>query len=255
MYRQYRRKHPIINGDNLKSHTVHCASCILFLEAYFVTLWFMEITYLGHSSFLIRTQKATLVTDPFDSSIGISFPTVSTDIVTVSHGHSDHNNSAAVGGNPIVFDLPGEYEKQEVRITGIPTYHDKNQGKLRGKNTMFKIDAEGISILHCGDLGHALDNELQEEIGTVDILMVPCGGTHTISAEEATKITRDIGPLLVIPMHFSHKKLDQERFGELTPVDDFLAKLGAMGAEPVKKLKISASELEGENMKVVVMEP
>jgi hypothetical protein len=105
----------------------------------------MEIKYLGHASFLIKTKTAKIVTDPFDPQmVGLKFPKVEAEIVTVSHNHQDHNQVALVLGNPTVFDWPGEFEKMNVRIFGFKTYHDKEKGAKRGENIIFKIEAEGI---------------------------------------------------------------------------------------------------------------
>ncbi len=117
----------------------------------------MEIKYLGHSSFLIETKTAKIVIDPFDEkSVGLPFPKVSADIVLVTHQHPDHNNVAAVSGTPFVISGPGEYEVKNVKVDGLSCFHDADGGKERGKNTVYQIRSEGLSILHCGDLGHQL---------------------------------------------------------------------------------------------------
>lgn len=119
----------------------------------------MEIKYLGHSSFLIKTKTAKIVTDPYDSHmVGLKFPKVEADIITISHHHQDHDKADQVGFSqtgvlPLVIDIPGEFEKQGIRIFGFKSYHDKKQGQERGENIIYKIEAEGISVLHCGDLG------------------------------------------------------------------------------------------------------
>ncbi len=100
----------------------------------------MEIKYLGHSSFLIKTKDAKIVTDPFDPIVtGIKFPKIEADVVTVSHDHRDHNQAKLVDGNPLIIDMPGEYEKKGVRIFGYRSYHDKKQGTERGEVILYKI--------------------------------------------------------------------------------------------------------------------
>ena len=212
----------------------------------------MDIKYLGHASFFIKTKDARVITDPYDSSIGIKFPKMEADIVTVSHPHGDHNNVAGVTGNPLVLDWPGEFEKNGVRMFAYKSYHDKQKGAERGENILFKFEIEGMSILHCGDLGFVPDNGFLEEIGEVNILMVPVGGFYTIDPDEAIALIKKIEPNMVIPMHYNNEGLKQETFGKLASLNDFLAKIGVTENVPVLKLTVKKDDF-GEEMKVVTM--
>lgn len=214
----------------------------------------MEIKYLGHSSFQIKTKNARIVTDPFDTNtLGIKYPKVEADLVTLSHNHLDHNKADQVAGNPLIIDWPGEFEKNSVRVFGYQTFHDAENGAQRGENMMFKFETEDISILHCGDIGHALTSEFVDKIESVDILMIPVGGFYTIDAAQAVKIVKQIDPSIVIPMHYGHAALNQDNFGGLSPVEDFLKLMGAENSEPVDKLIIKKEDLVAEDMKVVLM--
>ena len=212
----------------------------------------MDIKYLGHASFFIKSKDARVITDPYDSSIGIKFPKMEADIVTVSHPHGDHNNVAGVTGNPLVLDWPGEFEKNGVRMFAYKSYHDKQKGAERGENILFKFEIEGMSILHCGDLGFVPDNGFLEEIGEVNILMVPVGGFYTIDPDEAIALIKKIEPNMVIPMHYNNEGLKQETFGKLASLNDFLAKIGVTENVPVPKLTVKKDDF-GEEMKVVTM--
>jgi len=217
----------------------------------------MEIKYFGQSSFLIKTREAKLVTDPFDPKmVGLKYPKVEADIVTISHEHKDHNQADLVsspeGSEKLVINLPGEYEKKGVRVFGFGSFHDKQKGAKLGSNTLYKIEAEGISILHCGDLGVVLEDSFVDLIGAVDILLVPVGGVYTIDATEATELVKKFGPSLVIPMHFKSDP-DKQKDLPLSTVDDFLKKMGISSVTPIPKLVIKKEELE-EEMKVVVLE-
>ena len=95
----------------------------------------MDITYLGHSSFKIKTKTASVVTDPFDPKmVGIKYSGVEGEIVTVSHEHEDHNAVDKVSGVKKIVDGPGEYEISGVSIMGYKTFHDNKQGSERGEN-------------------------------------------------------------------------------------------------------------------------
>jgi len=227
----------------------------------------MEIKYLGHSAFLIKTKTAKIVTDPYDSEmVGLKFPKTEADIVTMSHQHADHNNfkviSSPITNNqlpitnnqtPLLIDMPGEFEKMGVRIFGFQTFHDKTKGSERGENIMYKFESEGISVLHCGDLGHIPDESFLETIGEVDILMVPVGGFYTIDADEAFQLVKKIEPTIVIPMHYQTEKSTKNAESKLTGASEFTKKFGLDHVDPIPKLIYKKEELEQE-MKVVVLE-
>ena len=212
----------------------------------------MTIKYLGHASFFIKTKDARVVTDPYDSSIGMKFPKTEADIVTVSHKHPDHSRADLVTGNPQVFDWPGEYEKSGVRIFGYKSYHDKEKGAQRGENILFKIEAEGISILHCGDMGVLPDDKLQDEIGDIDILLMPVGGHYTIDAAEAIELIKHLEPSIAIPMHYNHSKLDQKTFKDVAPLEEFLKKYDGAKSAPEDQLIIKKDDLTEEPRLVVL---
>ena len=210
----------------------------------------MEIKYLGHSSFLIKTKTAKIVTDPFDPGmVGIKFPKTEADIVTISHNHKDHNQFKNVSGingvDPLTIDMPGEFEKLGVRIFGFQSFHDKTQGSERGENILYKFESEGISVLHCGDLGVIPEESFLETIGEIDILLVPVGGIYTIDSEEAFQLVKKVEPAIVIPMHYGS--------GKLAPVSDFTKKFGLDNLVPLPKLVYKKEEIEQE-MKVIVLE-
>lgn len=214
----------------------------------------MEIKYIGHSSFFIKTKTAKIVTDPFNPSMtGLKFPKTEADVVTISHNHADHNYVEGVKDSPLIIDWPGEFEKNEVRITGYSGFHDNKQGGERGSNIMYKFETENISMLHCGDLGHLLTDAVIEEIGAIDILFIPTGGFYTINAEEAVKVLQEIEPSIVIPMHYKQPGMNEQHFAELQDVNTFLKAVGADGTEPIEKLVVKKEDLNAEDLKVVVL--
>lgn len=213
----------------------------------------MDITWLGHASFRIKGKGASVVTDPFDSgTVGLKFPQVEADIVTISHNHKDHNSASVVGGGPRVVAGPGEYEVKGVCLFGIHTYHDREQGAQRGDNTVYTILMDGIHLCHLGDLGHKLSEEQLGEIGAVDILFVPVGGVYTIDPPTAAEVTGSIEPRVVIPMHYRTAGLAQATFSGLSPVEDFIKECGV---EPIKldRYAVTADKLP-EERQVVVLE-
>jgi L-ascorbate metabolism protein UlaG (beta-lactamase superfamily) len=166
------------------------------------------------------------VTDPYDTSmVGLKYPKVEADIVTISHNHSDHNKKENIAGNPKLVSGPGEYEIKGVSIFGTRSFHDKKQGAERGENTIYTIVMDGITLCHLGDLGHKISEEQEEAIGNVDILFVPTGGFYTIGPEEATEIVSIIDPKVVIPMHYKVLGMTQI-FDNLLEVVEFEKSVG-----------------------------
>src|SRR3989338_1496000 len=218
---------------------------------------FMKLTWAGQSCFQIsvsngKDHSANVVIDPFGD-IGLKMPNFEADILLVSHGHDDHNNIKAIKGEAFLVDGPGEYEIKGVFVQGISSFHDNKEGKERGVNTIYTIEAEDMRFCHLGDLGQKeLTDEQLESIGHVDILMIPVGGEYTISASEAAKVIGQIEPKIVIPMHYELPKLKVALDG----VDKFLKAMGKNNGEPQDKLTIKASALPKESeMEIVVLQP
>jgi len=200
----------------------------------------MEITWLGHSCFRIKGKKVTIITDPYDDSIGYTLGEQNADIVTISHSHPGHGFAKGVSGATRVINGPGEYDVSGVLITGIKTFHDAVKGEERGKNIAYLFDIEDIRICHLGDLGHVLDAEKASGLSEVDILMIPVGGGSTIGASDAAEITRLLDPKIVIPMHY---KTEDLKF-KLDSIDKFRKEMGVKtDVKPEPKLVIGKTGL------------
>ena len=213
----------------------------------------MEIRFLGHSCFRIKTKDAVIVTDPVSPETGYKLNKVSADIVTVSHQHEDHNFLKIVTGTqqrpePFVVDAPGEYEVAGVFIDGFLSYHDNQKGEKRGKNTIFRFEAEGVKVCHLGDLGSELDDGLVDEIDEVDVLLIPVGGGVTIDDQTAMKVINQIEPKIVIPMHF---KTTQTKM-EIAGVENFLKEIGVDNLPAVDKLLVSRDSLPQDRQVVLL---
>ncbi len=196
-----------------------------------------------------------MITDPYDSAmVGLKFPKDATaTIVTVSHHHGDHNAVSAIAGSPQVVQGPGEYDIAGVGIIGIASFHDADRGATRGKNTIYRIQVDGVSIAHLGDLGHALTSAEVENLDGVDILMIPVGGTYTIDANTAASIVHDVDPHIVIPMHYGRPELNQKAFSSLLPVSAFLKEIGKEDVVSQAKFTITKDKLP-EELQVVVLQ-
>jgi len=214
----------------------------------------MNIQYYGHSCFKITAKPAgrgqedvNIFLDPFDKSIGLRPPQGQADIVLSSHDHFDHNNVEALKGEPKVLNIPGEYSVKGVNIVGLQTIHGADKNVL---NTVFILETEDIKICHLGDLGTDLTEKQLEEVGGVDILMIPVGGNFTIDAKKAVEIMKKVEPSIVIPMHYKMKN-------STIDIDDekkFCSEVGNCPKEKTAKLNIKKKDLDGKKMEVIIMD-
>jgi len=112
---------------------------------------------------------------------------------------------------------------------------------------------DGLRLVHLGDLGHKLAQDQLEQMGAIDVVMIPVGGVYTLDAKEAAGVVKQVDPWVVIPMHYQQAGLDAGSFGQLSGVDVFLKEMGKSEVQPVPKLVVSADRLPGE-LQVVVLE-
>jgi len=199
----------------------------------------MELSWLGHSCFRIRGSHAIIITDPYPPSLGYSLGKPTARVVTVSHQHPGHSYVQGIGGGPRRLTGPGEYEISGVLIMGIATFHDREKGRKRGKNTVYLMEVDEISVCHLGDLGHVLTAEQVEELGDVDVLLLPVGGVSTINAPMAAEVVRQLEPKVVVPMHYKTEALSWE----LEPVERFLKEIGVEPVVSQPKLSFTRSSL------------
>ncbi|ADL08894.1 MBL fold metallo-hydrolase [Thermosediminibacter oceani] len=210
----------------------------------------MKIRWFGHACFLLESQTGTkIVTDPFDGSVGYKIPKVEADVVTVSHDHYDHNYVEAVQGDPTIIKAPGEYSTGGVTIKGIPAFHDEVKGAKRGPVVIYVYEIDGIRICHVGDLGHLLTKLQVEEIGRVDVLLLPVGGTFTLDAEGAAAVMEQLSPKITIPMHFKTPAVSMP----IDPVDKFLEKVGGGEYLEANTLELTAEDLNAVERRILVL--
>lgn len=211
----------------------------------------MEITYIAHSCFKIKGQNLTIITDPYDDSIGYKVQKLKGDLLLISHSHSDHDNTDSVSDVRMTLTSPGEYEIAGVSIVALPTFHDDKMGADRGKNVIYHISIDGFSILHLGDLGHELSKDTLERLPEVDILMVPVGGVYTIDPDTAAKVISSIEPSIVIPMHYQTQ--DLKLTPELSALPKFLNAMGVDNPKTLETLKINKRNEIPEDTEIVVL--
>lgn len=177
----------------------------------------MLVKWLGHSSFVLKFDNLTVVTDPYDSYVGYDMPEVSADVVTVSHHHADHDNVKAVSGSPIVLDKADSFESAGVKISAIETYHDKESGRLRGKTAVFKFQGDGVTVCHMGDVGGVFP-DVADFIRGAGVLLIPVGGNYTVDAFDALSYVLAARPAIVVPMHYK----TEDCLFDIDKIDSFI---------------------------------
>ena len=214
----------------------------------------VKVKWLGHACFELVGGGLTVVTDPHDgSSLGLPAPRSSADVVLISHGHFDHADGRHLVAKPgaAVIDGPGLYEAKGLKVKGVASYHDDAGGSKRGPNTIYVFELEGVRFCHLGDLGHVLTPSQVAEVGEVDVLFVPVGGTFTIDASAASKVVEQLKPKLVVPMHFKVPGLKLP----ISDVEPFLTGKPNVKRLDTNELEVRREELPAEPTIVVLSPP
>lgn len=172
----------------------------------------MTITWLGHSCFALEENGYRMVIDPYHDTTG--YPDLHTQAheVLCSHDHFDHGYTEAVTLLPAA--------QSPFTIRTIPTFHDEQQGELRGSNTIHIIKSDALTVVHLGDLGHPLKQEQLSAIGPADVVMVPVGGFYTIDGALAYETVTAIGAGTIVPMHY---RFGDFGFREIETAEPFLS--------------------------------
>jgi L-ascorbate metabolism protein UlaG (beta-lactamase superfamily) len=190
----------------------------------------MQVEWYGQSAFRLAAGGTTVVIDPFGDmsaltaarGVQFDYPPITglqADLLLVTHEHRDHNDVAAVVGEPVTLrSTAGRLESPIGEVIAVASEHDERAGTERGPNTIFVFELDGTRVAHFGDFGQsALREEQTRAIGPVDLLIVPVGGGPTIGAEGARAIVERLSPRWVVPMHYR-----TPRIGFLETADAFL---------------------------------
>ena len=171
----------------------------------------VSLRWFGHAYFLVTSPQGVRVAlDPFGE-IGYAMPEDAVDVVTVSHEHGDHNGAALIAGSPVI--LRGlkaggadwnavSYSVKDVRITSLPAYHDSDQGRRLGLNSIFIVETGGLRVAHLSDIGHTLSEATVNAMGRIDVLLIPVGGRFSIDGREAKEVMSRVRPRVTVPIHY-----------------------------------------------------
>ncbi len=191
----------------------------------------MTLTWLGHACFLLESGGYRVILDPCKDVPGVNNTAGEADAVYCSHRHFDHCYTDELH---ICEKTPSPFTVREIQ-----SFHDDAQGVKRGENTIRALSAEGITVVHLGDLGHLLSEYQLAEIGTCDVLLLPVGGTYTLDVKAAAQVAAAIAPRVIIPMHYRTEAMG---FDVLQTVEEFTAQYDAGAVHELTENTVELSE-------------
>ncbi|MEG0995875.1 MAG: MBL fold metallo-hydrolase [Clostridia bacterium] len=201
----------------------------------------MILKHMGHSFFLLTSENGTVIAmDPYGDFYQYPPRHERADLCLISHHHHDHDSLQSLAGEPQIIDAAGRYATASgVRATGILTYHDDQNGALRGKNTFFVLEVDGLRVAHAGDLGHMPTPAQAKEIGKLDLLLLPVGGYYTINAKTALDVQKLLAPKVTIPMHY---RTCYNPDMPIAPLAEYLALTG-VHPQPMPLLRVTQADI------------
>jgi len=213
----------------------------------------MQLFWHGYSSVRIESKsgdkEATLLTDPYPNEASLRFPrTTSPDVMVLSHQDRSRFNLEGAGGDPFVISDPGEYEIKGVFVHG---FQDKtiDPGEKQ-RSVIYRMVVEGMSIGFLGQLKRALTDVELEELGDIDILLLPVGGGDVLGTKAASEAIARVEPRVVVPLHYDIPGIKTK----LESVEHFCKSLGVCKRQDANKLKITKKDLPSEDLLVAVLE-
>lgn len=194
-----------------------------------------DIEYKGGNTVVFTTKKATLVTDPKQSVIGLKDLVIKDAIELATEERFALNSPLAL----LNIEGPGEYEISDFAIRGIPATRHIDTSADEPVATIYRVEIGDVRIAVIGNVTEKLNETQLEELGVIDILIVPVGGSgYTLDATGAATITRQVDPKVVIPVHYADSALKYEV--PQADMSEFTKDLSAP-VETVSKYKIKAA--------------
>lgn len=191
-----------------------------------------EVEYKGANTVVISTKKGTIIADPKLSLVGLKDANLKDAIEVATEARFAINAENA----RLVIEGPGEYGIADFDIRGIAAQRHLDSESDPKASTIYRIEAGEIRVALVGNIYEKLSEDQLEEIGLIDILIIPVGGNgYTLDATGATTLTRLIDPKIVVPIHYADPALKYE-----VPQGDFETFAKELGApiEETPKLKL-----------------
>jgi L-ascorbate metabolism protein UlaG (beta-lactamase superfamily) len=204
-----------------------------------------ELTWLGDACFRLRGRDVAIVFDPVGQPRGHDGGRARADIITLSGGADDRVSAETLTGEFVLIDGPGEYEIRDIFITGVATGRDE-AGR---RNTCYTVQLEEMTFCHLGDLGQVLTSDQAEQIGDVDVLMVPVG-ERRLSVAKVIEVISQLEPGLIVPMMYASGSVATPP--GLEPLDKFLREMGLHDLPTRDRLTLRKSDIPEETQVVIL---
>ncbi|MFH0755379.1 MAG: MBL fold metallo-hydrolase [bacterium] len=217
----------------------------------------MIITYQGIEFFKIQFGDITIAFNPISKDSKFKSIRFFADIAFVSLNHTDMNgveNLSYNGKEPFIISGPGEYEVKDIFIKGFAS--KSFYGGKEKINTIYTITLENMNICFLGALSDInLSIEVKEALRDVDILFLPIGDDGVLDAVQAEKLSIEIEPKIIIPMHFGDLPVrgTQTGVGIKDALKKYLKEAGEDNIKPLEKLTLKKKDLEGKEGEVIVL--
>jgi L-ascorbate metabolism protein UlaG (beta-lactamase superfamily) len=195
----------------------------------------MEIEYKGANQVVINDKKIHIIVDPTTDTSEKNSKNTNVVILATNENFSPKQSDQ----QSFVIDLPGEYERNDISIKGIPVHAHTDESGLNA--TMYRIEIDGIRLAIVGHTDAPLSDDDLENIGVIDIAIIPVGGGgYTLDARDAATIARQLSPKIVIPTHFADHSFEYPVPQE--DVSHFIKEMGGIHQKlPSLKIKGAGS--------------
>ena len=220
----------------------------------------LTLTYYGHCAFFWQTSLGLRVlADPYRNRhdrywFTRRFPQVECDLALITHAHFDHDAAECLPEATSVLRMPGHFQHQDMSILGIPDIHAGRSGRLNFPNTMYRLEADGISFLHIGDNRVDMVPAARRAVGQVDVLFVTVDDScHLLSYQQVDSFIAQLTPRIVVPMHYLIPGLIPEST-TLRPPDGWLATQSNVRRLNSHSITLSPEDLPG-STQVWVFDP
>lgn len=167
----------------------------------------VELTFLGHSSFLLETPAGVTVVTDYNDYVR---PPLVPRIATMNNAHDTHYTlrpdprieHVLRGWNPAGGFAEYDLVVEDLRVRNVPTAVRGRFGDQALSNSIFVFEVGDLCLAHLGHLYHRLTDAQLAELGQIDLLMTPIDGVYTMSQDEMLEVVEQIRPLVVLPMHY-----------------------------------------------------
>ncbi len=195
-----------------------------------------EIEYKGGNGVILSTKKASIVVDPKTSLVGIKDLSIKDAIEIATEARFALNGEEA----KLVIEGPGEYGIADFDISGIAAQRHLDAASDPKQSTMYRIEAGDIRVALIGNIYEKLSEDQLEQLGIVDVAIVPVGGGgYTLDPEGAAAVVRALDPKVVIPVHYNDSALQYEV--PQADIDEFITTLGVPAEDVTGKYKLKSA--------------